>query len=64
MKAAIQFAEQQLLGYLHAKRGHGLIDLIINMGLSKKEWVEINNQTNLNITEIERDEVERYFNKL
>lgn len=30
MTKAEQLAEQQLLGFLHAKRGYGLIDLIIN----------------------------------
>ena len=58
-----QLAEQQLLGYFHAKRGYGLIDLIINMGLSKKEWKSINKEVKIDITEQERTEVEEHFSK-
>lgn len=62
MKTATQFAEQQLLGYLHAKRGYDLIALIEAMGLSEKEWIEINKEANLDITDEEKEEVEEHFN--
>ena len=63
MTTATQFAEQQLVGFLHAKRGYGIIDLIVNMGLSKNEWQQINEEHNLDITEQERAEVEEHFAK-
>lgn len=63
MKTMTQFAEQQLLGYFHAKRGYGLIDLIINMGLSRSEWNEIKQKSNLDITDAEMQEVENHFSK-
>lgn len=63
MKNTTHFAEQQLIGYLHAKSGYGLIDLIINMGLSKKEWIEINEENDFNLTDQEKTEVEEHFNK-
>ncbi len=59
----IQFAEQQLIGYLHAKRGYGLEDLIISMGLSLDEWKEIKEKSNLDITDEEREEIEEHFAK-
>lgn len=58
-----QLAEQQLLGYFHAKRGYSLIDLIINMGLSKKEWESINKEVDLDITSQENAEIEDHFAK-
>ena len=63
MTIETQFAEQQLLGYFHAKRGYDLIDLIVNMELSKKEWIEINKEFSFNITNQEKKEVEEHFNK-
>lgn len=63
MKTMTQFAEQQLLGYFHAKRGYGLIDLIVNMGLSKNEWKQIKSKSNLDITDAEMQEVEEHFSK-
>lgn len=55
------FTEQQLLGFLYVKRGYSLIDLIVNMGLSKKEWEQIKSEGNLDITDTEMQEVEEYF---
>jgi hypothetical protein len=63
MKAETRFAEQQFVGYFHAKRGYGLLDLIENMGLSKKEWLEISKTSNLDITDQEREEIEEHFSK-
>ena len=63
MKTMTQFAKQQFVGYFHAKRGYGLIDLIMNMGLSKNEWEQIKSESNLDITDAEMQEVEEHFSK-
>lgn len=61
MKTMTQFAEQQLIGYLHAKRGYSLINLIINMGLSKDEWEKIKKESNLDVMDAEMQEIEEHF---
>ena len=44
---SVDFAEQQLVGYAHAKRGYSLIDLISSMGMKNNEWEKIKSkQTN------------------
>lgn len=63
MKTETRFAQQQLLGYFHAKRGFSLIHLIENMGLSKKEWNEIKRECELDITEQEKNEIEHHFSE-
>lgn len=64
MNIQTQFAEQQLLGFFHAKRGYSLIELVSNMGLTKNEWDEINDKYNLDITVQEKEEIIEYFNKI
>lgn len=64
MNIPTQFAEQQLLGFFHAKRGYSLIELISNMGLTKKEWDEINDKHIYRITVQEEKEIMEYFNKI
>lgn len=63
MNKVTQFAEQQLLGYLHAKRGYSLIDLITSMGLSNAEWKQIKKESSLCMTNAEVQEIELYFLK-
>ena len=61
MKLQTQLAEQQLFGFLHAKRGYSLISLIEGMGLTEKEWYEITDTYNLDLTDYEKLTVGRYF---
>ena len=64
MNRYTEFAQQQLLGYFHAKRGYSLLDLISDMELSKQEWVEINKESVLDMNEEERQEIEQKINEI
>jgi hypothetical protein len=60
----IDKAEQQLLGFTHAKQGYSLIDLISSMGLKKDEWETLN--ANYELTYLSDDDIEEineYFKK-
>lgn len=58
MANKIDLAEQQLVGFRHAKDGYSLISLIEAMGLTKKEWTtmqkthDLSNLDKTDITEI------------
>ena len=61
MKVQTQLAEQQLFGFLHAKKGYGLISLIEGMDLKEEEWYEITDKYNLGLTDHEKLTVGWYF---
>ena len=59
-KEETKMAEQQLFGFISAKRGDSLLTLIDNMGLQIEEWQEIRKEVlYLSINEIE--EIDEYF---
>lgn len=37
-KSDIELAEQQLIGFTYAKRGHSIVDLAESMGMTAEEW--------------------------
>lgn len=62
MSKPIDLAEQQLLGYSHAKQGYGLRDLIIAMGLKKSEWETLKKNGDIAyLSKEEKAEIEEYF---
>ena len=38
MASQLDMAEQQMLGFHHAKQGFSFEELVISMGLEKREW--------------------------
>ena len=62
-KRAIQDAEQQFTGWSIARNGTGNIeDLIISMGLEKKEWEYLKrNQMVNSLSKEQRKEVNEHF---
>lgn len=60
----IEKAEQQLTGYVHAKRGYNIESLIESMGLKEKEWKRIRFDAKvLGLNEDEIDAINKYFKK-
>lgn len=57
----IEFAEQQFIGYFHAKEGYGLMELINAMGLTKHEWDLIKPDISQHMTNDEVNEIENYL---
>jgi len=57
----IDLAEQQILGYKHAKEGYDLISLIAAMGLTKAEWETLKETYTLRLTFDEVIEINEYF---
>ena len=61
----IEKAEQQLTGFVHAKRGFSIESLIESMGLTKKEWRKIRfNATTLGLNEDEISEINSFFKRI
>lgn len=58
MNEMIRLAERQLIGYLSAKKGYSLSDLILEMGLTVDEWNIIKSESNLDIGDFEILEIE------
>jgi len=60
----VEKAEQQLTGFIHAKRGYNLTTLVDSMGLTEKEWNNIKfNASILGLNENEVSEIDEYFKK-
>lgn len=58
----IEKAEQQLTGYVHAKRGYDIESLVSSMGLTENEWSKIRfDAKSLGLNEREIAEVDEYF---
>lgn len=55
-------AEQQLIGFGYASRGHNILDLVQSMGLTKQEWDRIKKKA-LYLKKIDIEEIEKYFDK-
>lgn len=57
----IDVAIGQLIGYTHAKRGGGIIELVQAMGLTPDEWevIKANNPSYLN--QFEKLDIEKHF---
>lgn len=60
MDIQIEKAEQQLIGFIHAKQGYDLLSLITDMGLTKKEWESIK-RIGMSIPDDMKVEIDQYF---
>lgn len=58
----IEFAEQQLRGFAHAKAGYSLKSLCESMGLLKDEWGKLKPTAVAYLSESMINEIENYFN--
>ena len=50
---SLAMAEQQFLGYAHAKDGYGAVSLAEGMGLTSAEWRELRESVALSDDEME-----------
>ena len=64
MATKLDLADAQFIGYAIGKREPSIIDLVMSMGLTEKEWIkwQQNYPTNY-LTQSEIDEVNEYFEK-
>lgn len=62
MDIQIEKAEQQLIGFIHAKQGYDLYSLVTDMGLRKKEWYAIK-KGGMSIPDDMKVEIDQYFEK-
>lgn len=60
MDIQIEKAEQQLIGFIHAKRGYNLLSLINDMGLLPNEWVQIK-KNGMHIPQEMKEEIDNHF---
>lgn len=59
----LNLAEQQLLGFHHAKKGYSLKNLVSSMGLEKEEWEELKTSGMVNyLTDNEVETIDEHFN--
>ncbi len=55
----LQLAEQQFIGFVHAKQGYDAASLVEDMGLKENEWIII--KIGLTIPESIMNEVDDHF---
>lgn len=60
-KKQLEMAEQQLVGFAHAKAGHSVEQLADGMGLTAKEWDALKDKVRLSVSD-ERD-LDAYFER-
>lgn len=60
-KKELEMAEQQLLGYAHAKAGYGVVQLAEAMGLTRREWSTLQDKVNLSLSD--KNELNEYFSR-
>ena len=58
-KRLLEMAEMQLRGFCHARDGHGVVELIESMNLSRTEWNELRDQSF--IRDAVRAEIDEYW---
>lgn len=60
-KKQLEMAEQQLVGFAHARAGHDVEQLAESMGLTQREWDALKDKVRLS----ERDErdLDAYFER-
>lgn len=58
-KSDIELAEQQLIGFTYAKRGHSIVDLAESMGMTAEEWGILRSSSYLSKQEV--NELDAYF---
>lgn len=64
MATKLDLADAQFIGYAIGKREPGILDLVISMGLTKKEWIKWQEKYTTNyLTESEIQEINEYFDK-
>ena len=64
MNSQLELAEQQFIGYAHAKAGYGIELLASGMGLTAVEWEEIKGMEGHCVSEDEVAALDDYFAKL
>lgn len=60
-KKQLEMAEQQLLGFAHAKAGYSVVDLADAMGLTKKEWDVLQDIVSLSLSD--KNELNEHFSR-
>lgn len=59
---ALNYAQQQMVGFFHAKSGYSIVELIRAMGLTKKEWKRMKEIYKLQfISTADKKEIDDYF---
>jgi hypothetical protein len=61
MSKKLDLASQQFIGYYAGKWGQ-LIGMIEAMGLTQKEWIKLQKDYPLDLTEMEIQEINEFFN--
>lgn len=61
MANKLDLAEAQLTGFNHGAHGFSIKSLIESMGLTKSEWIKIQDSAQSYLTEVEVEEINSYF---
>lgn len=57
-----QLAEAQILGYYSCENGESIADLVCSMGLTKKEWKHLKQDTTIDyLPDSFKQEIEEYL---
>lgn len=64
MATKLDLAEAQLLGYHSGRSGEFLTSLVSSMGLTKSEWEKIKVKYPNTLNDLEKQEIDEYFEKL
>ena len=63
MANQLDMAEQQILGFHHAKQGHSIEELVESMGLEKHEWEKLKRSGIISyLCSNSLEEIDKYFN--
>ena len=60
-KQQLELAEQQLVGFAHASKGYGIVDLAQSMGLKKSEWKSLKGKVHLKPSD--EQELDEHFKR-
>lgn len=60
MATKLDLAEAQFIGFRHGQQGFSVVDLVIAMGLTVKEWEKL--RTKLFLTMSDINSIDTYFN--
>jgi hypothetical protein len=61
MSRLLEYADQQLIGFAHARHGYDIVSLVDEMGLKLEEWEELKQRGTLPLHDSDIQSIDQYF---
>lgn len=59
MATQLDLAEAQLIGFVHASKGHSILNLVESMGMTRSEWIKLRDKVPLKA--LDKEDIDKKF---